>query len=99
MAVTHYVLNVSEEPFKHLKIQLTLPVKYFIDTTDIEPLCTVPEFQNLYLRSADVNDGNCQEEILGNTKITEEDYFVAPPGNIPTELSDSIEKRSEFQDD
>lgn len=72
-----------------------------IDTTDVEPLYTVLEQQNLYLRQDEINDGNCRDEILSNAKITEEDYFVAPPGNIPLEQSDGIEslKSNETRND
>lgn len=65
-----------------------------IDTTNVEPLYTVLEDQNLYVREDIVNDGNCKDDILSNAKVTEEDYFVAPPGNIPLEQSESIEQRS-----
>lgn len=30
-----------------------------------------------------MTQGNCVKDILKNAAITEEDYFVAPPGNIP----------------
>jgi hypothetical protein len=36
-----------------------------------------------------VTEGNCKAEILANAAITEEDYFVAPPGNIPLEVNTS----------
>ncbi|XP_036321150.1 glutamyl-tRNA(Gln) amidotransferase subunit C, mitochondrial [Rhagoletis pomonella] len=54
-----------------------------IDTNNVEPLYTVLEDQNVYLREDIVTEGNCREEILRGAKITEEDYFVSPPGNIP----------------
>lgn len=58
-----------------------------IDTTDIEPLYTVLEDQPLQLRDDVVTDGNIQADILRNARITEEEYFVAPPGNIPLDQS------------
>lgn len=67
-----------------------------IDTTNVEPLYTVLEHQDLYLRGDVINDGNCRADILSNAKVTEEDYFVAPPGNIPLEQSESKEKRNEL---
>ncbi|KAJ6639582.1 Glutamyl-tRNA(Gln) amidotransferase subunit C, mitochondrial [Pseudolycoriella hygida] len=70
-----------------------------IDTTNVEPLYTVLEYQNLYLRKDIVNEGNCSEAILSNAKVTEEGYFVAPPGNIPFQQTESIEKRKENRDD
>lgn len=36
-------------------------------------------------------EGNCRNEILSNAKVTEENYFVAPPGNIPLETSVNVE--------
>lgn len=37
----------------------------------------------LRLRDDVVTDGNCRAIILSNAAVTEEDYFVAPTGNIP----------------
>lgn len=44
----------------------------------------------LTLRDDEVTDGNCQKDILKNAALTEEDYFVAPPGNIPLEPRDNL---------
>lgn len=30
-----------------------------------------------------MTQGNCQADILKNAVLKEEEYFVAPPGNIP----------------
>lgn len=43
-------------------------------------------FRNLNLRPDEVikiTHGNCQKDILRNAAVVEDDYFVAPPGNIP----------------
>lgn len=40
-------------------------------------------FRNLTLREDKVTQGNCQADILKNAVLKEEEYFVAPPGNIP----------------
>lgn len=56
-----------------------------VDTTGVEPLITVLEDRPLEVREDNVTEGNCKKEILRNAAITEEDYFVAPPGNIPLE--------------
>lgn len=54
-----------------------------IDTTGIEPLYTVLEKYPLELREDVVTEGNMKEEIMRNSKKTEDDtYFVAPSGNI-----------------
>ena len=48
---------------------------------------TVLENESLQLRldKAD-NDNPTREDILSNAVLVEEDYFVAPPGNIPIVL-------------
>ena len=55
-----------------------------VDTTNVEPLYTVLENETLCLRE-DINDINLpsREDILSTAVLTEEDYFVSPPGNIP----------------
>jgi len=55
------------------------------DTTGIKPLTSVLEYRALSLRKDEVKDGNCRKSIMVNAKVTEEEYFVAPPGNIPVE--------------
>ncbi|XP_049869233.1 glutamyl-tRNA(Gln) amidotransferase subunit C, mitochondrial [Pectinophora gossypiella] len=54
-----------------------------INTDGVEPLYSVLEDENLSLRPDEVTQGNCQKEILKNAFVVEDDYFVAPPGNIP----------------
>lgn len=54
-----------------------------INTDDVEPLYSVLEDHNLALREDKVTQGNCQKEILKNAAVKEDDYFVAPIGNIP----------------
>ncbi|XP_039436307.1 glutamyl-tRNA(Gln) amidotransferase subunit C-1, mitochondrial [Culex pipiens pallens] len=56
-----------------------------IDTEGVEPLYTVLERERLTLREDRVTDGNIQQDVLRNARVTEEEYFVAPPGNIPLE--------------
>lgn len=59
-----------------------------IDTTGVEPLYTVLEHEYLQTREDTITDGNIKEDVLKNASIVEEDYFVAPPGNIPLEQED-----------
>ncbi|XP_013420759.1 glutamyl-tRNA(Gln) amidotransferase subunit C, mitochondrial [Lingula anatina] len=54
-----------------------------VDTTGVQPMDSVLESRNTYLRKDEVTEGNCKQEILKNAALVEEDYFVAPPGNIP----------------
>ncbi|XP_044590761.1 glutamyl-tRNA(Gln) amidotransferase subunit C, mitochondrial [Cotesia glomerata] len=51
----------------------------------IKPMYCVLENENLRLRHDKVTDGNYRKKILKNAVLTEEEYFVAPPGNIPLE--------------
>ncbi|KAJ8975494.1 hypothetical protein NQ317_016370 [Molorchus minor] len=60
-----------------------------VDTTNIEPLITVLEDIPLRVREDKVTEGNCKEDILKNASVTEEEYFVAPPGNIPLEAREN----------
>ncbi|XP_073945247.1 glutamyl-tRNA(Gln) amidotransferase subunit C, mitochondrial [Choristoneura fumiferana] len=54
-----------------------------INTDNVQPLYSVLEEENLSLRDDVITEGNCQKDILKNAAVTEDDYFVAPPGNIP----------------
>lgn len=42
-----------------------------------------------------VTDGNCRDDVMHNATETEEEYFVAPPGNIPLESTVLSRKDSE----
>lgn len=53
-----------------------------VDTDGVEPMDSVLEDRCLYLRSDNVVEGNCAEELLQNSCRVVEEYFVAPPGNI-----------------
>ncbi|XP_054851922.1 glutamyl-tRNA(Gln) amidotransferase subunit C, mitochondrial [Eublepharis macularius] len=54
-----------------------------INTDGIQPMDSVLEDRCLYLREDKVTEGNFAEELLKNANQTVEEYFVAPPGNIP----------------
>ncbi|XP_069136347.1 glutamyl-tRNA(Gln) amidotransferase subunit C, mitochondrial-like [Argopecten irradians] len=56
---------------------------YVVDTDGVEPLDTVLEDRVLHLRTDDVTDGYYKKDIISNASKIVEDYFVAPPGNIP----------------
>ncbi|XP_047417557.1 glutamyl-tRNA(Gln) amidotransferase subunit C, mitochondrial [Sciurus carolinensis] len=53
-----------------------------VNTDGVEPMESVLEDRCLYLRSDNVAEGNCAEELLQNSHFVVEEYFVAPPGNI-----------------
>lgn len=61
-----------------------------VDTEGIEPLVTVLEDRPLQVREDKVEEGNCIKEILSNAAVTEDKYFVAPPGNIPLEPRENL---------
>ncbi|XP_035196791.1 glutamyl-tRNA(Gln) amidotransferase subunit C, mitochondrial [Oxyura jamaicensis] len=54
-----------------------------VNTDGVEPMDSVLEDRCLYLREDDVTEGNCTKELLNNAREKVEEYFVAPPGNIP----------------
>ncbi|KDR10286.1 glutamyl-tRNA(Gln) amidotransferase subunit C, mitochondrial isoform X2 [Zootermopsis nevadensis] len=61
-----------------------------IDTSGVEPMISVLEDRTLYLRDDIVTEGNCRKEVMSNAAVTEEEYFVAPQGNIPLIPRDSL---------
>ncbi|XP_026066651.1 glutamyl-tRNA(Gln) amidotransferase subunit C, mitochondrial-like [Carassius auratus] len=72
---------------------------HVINTDGVEPMDSVLEDRELYLRDDLVTEGECAEELLQLAKHTVEEYFVAPPGNIPLpkrEERSAMLKDSEF---
>ncbi|XP_005189291.1 glutamyl-tRNA(Gln) amidotransferase subunit C, mitochondrial [Musca domestica] len=53
------------------------------DTDNIKPVYRILFEEPLYLRLDVVTEGNCRDDILQNAQVTDEDYFIAPPGNVP----------------
>ncbi|XP_064249054.1 glutamyl-tRNA(Gln) amidotransferase subunit C, mitochondrial isoform X2 [Passer domesticus] len=64
-----------------------------VNTEGVEPMDSVLEDRCLYLREDDVTEGNCTKELLENAREKVEEYFVAPPGNIPLP---KLEERETF---
>ncbi|XP_069651343.1 glutamyl-tRNA(Gln) amidotransferase subunit C, mitochondrial [Haliaeetus albicilla] len=64
-----------------------------VNTDGVEPMDSVLEDRCLYLREDDVTEGNCTKELLKNAREKVEEYFVAPPGNIPLP---KLEERETF---
>ncbi len=54
-----------------------------VETDGVEPMISVLEEECVPVRPDEVTEGDIQEEILSNAAVTEEEYFLAPPGNIP----------------
>ncbi|KAM8715197.1 hypothetical protein ACLKA7_002271 [Drosophila subpalustris] len=79
----------SEQALETLKSSIQFADKIaHIDTHNVRPLYTVLEKQQLQLRNDEVSEGDCREELLRIAKVTDEDYYVSPPGNIPLEQLD-----------
>ncbi|XP_065273782.1 glutamyl-tRNA(Gln) amidotransferase subunit C, mitochondrial isoform X2 [Emys orbicularis] len=64
-----------------------------VNTEGVEPMDSVLEDRCLYLREDNITEGNCSEELLRNARETVEEYFIAPPGNIPLP---KLEERDTF---
>ena len=60
-----------------------------VNVEGVEPMTSVLEDETLRLREDTVVEGHCRKEILSNAKKIEEDYFVAPPGNIPLKVQEN----------
>lgn len=72
-----------------------------VNTTGVEPLITVLEDRPLKTREDIVTEGNIRDDILSNAGLVEEDYLVAPPGNIPIEDRENLlyeDIKSELKD-
>ncbi|KAM9858890.1 glutamyl-tRNA(Gln) amidotransferase subunit C, mitochondrial isoform 1-T1 [Aulostomus maculatus] len=54
-----------------------------VDTSGVKPMDSVLEDRVLHLRDDVAMEGGSAEVLLQLSKITVEEYFVAPPGNIP----------------
>ena len=63
-------------------------VSFQVDTESVEPLFTLLEDEALRVREDEVTEGDDRRAILSNAAVTEEDYFVAPPGNIPLRVEE-----------
>ncbi|XP_013098891.1 glutamyl-tRNA(Gln) amidotransferase subunit C, mitochondrial [Stomoxys calcitrans] len=64
-----------------------------INTSNIQPLYMVLYEQPLRLRKDEISEGNCREDILQNASVTDEDYFISPPGNIPLNQENSSQQQ------
>ena len=54
-----------------------------VDTTGVEPMYSILEEQTLFTRADIPEHPNCRKELMETASVTEEDYFVAPQGNVP----------------
>nr|XP_060641352.1 glutamyl-tRNA(Gln) amidotransferase subunit C, mitochondrial [Anolis sagrei ordinatus] len=65
---------------------------HMVDTGGVQPMDSVLEDRCLYLHDDSITEGSCAEELLKKAKQTVEEYFVAPPGNIPLPKLEDREK-------
>ncbi|XP_028681243.2 glutamyl-tRNA(Gln) amidotransferase subunit C, mitochondrial [Erpetoichthys calabaricus] len=56
---------------------------HIVDTEGVEPMDSVLEDMQLYLRPDTAIEGDCAEVLLRLPTKTVEEFYVAPPGNIP----------------
>ncbi|XP_058807848.1 glutamyl-tRNA(Gln) amidotransferase subunit C, mitochondrial [Phymastichus coffea] len=64
-------------------IQFAQKLKEVTLDSSVSPMYSVLENEKLELREDKIAEENCRREILKNAKVLEDEYFVAPPGNIP----------------
>ncbi|XP_063310649.1 glutamyl-tRNA(Gln) amidotransferase subunit C, mitochondrial [Pelobates fuscus] len=69
---------------------------HHVNTDGIEPLASVLEDRQLYIRKDCVTGGDCAESLLDNATDVVEEYFVAPPGNIPLETKNDRASLTKF---
>ncbi|XP_043244737.1 glutamyl-tRNA(Gln) amidotransferase subunit C, mitochondrial-like [Amphibalanus amphitrite] len=58
-----------------------------VKTAGVDPLYTVQEDRSLRLRPDEPLPTPSVDQVLSCAAVTEDDYFVAPPGNVPLEIS------------
>jgi len=81
----------NEEGVRTLEAAIRLADQLqLVDTEHVDPMTSVQENRTLTLRDDVVSCGGDQSlrEVLANAKNVYEDFFVAPPGNIPLETKD-----------
>lgn len=54
-----------------------------VDTEGVQPLYSVLEDETLYLRPDEAQAPNNRQELMNLSTVTDEDYYVAPQGNVP----------------
>ncbi len=62
-------------------IEFAQPLKE-VNTKGVEPMFTILDEETLRL-AEDEEETVSKDDVLSSAQVTEEGYFVAPPGNIP----------------
>ena len=70
---------------------------HLVDTEHVDPMYSIQENQTLRLREDVVTCGGEEslKQVLSNAKNVYEEFFVAPPGNIPLEAKDFDDREKE----
>ena len=63
-----------------------------VDTQGVEPLYSILEEETLYLRPDNSEPQNNRKELLSLSSVTEEDYYVAPQGNVPLSTQNTYDR-------
>ena len=63
-----------------------------VDTANVEPLYSILEDETLYLRPDVPEPPNNRKELLKLATVSEEDYFVAPQGNVPLSIQKQYDR-------
>ena len=65
-----------------------------VDTRGVEPLYSILEEETLHLRQDVPEPPNNRRELLKMASVTEEEYFVAPQGNVPLSTQKTYDRPS-----
>ena len=63
-----------------------------VDTTGVEPMYSILEDQTLFTREDIPKDPNNRKQLMETASVTEEDYFVAPQGNVPLSMQKNYDR-------
>lgn len=64
-----------------------------VDTNGVAPLYSILEEETLYLRPDIPEPPNNRKDLLKMASVTEEDYYVAPQGNVPLSTQKNYERK------
>lgn len=82
----------DEDGTRRLEESINLADKLsVVNVESIYPLENVLESENVFLREDYVTEGDKKEDLLQMTAMSEDDYYIAPPGNIPVKLGLKLE--------
>ena len=64
-----------------------------VDTQGVEPLYSILEDETLYLRPDEAVAPNNRQELMSLSTVTDEDYYVAPQGNVPLSKQKNYDRK------